>query len=177
VEEGLLFASFHRPETHAGYYFAYQREPVRMRGGRFTLPACDPEKAVRVSVVNFRKRLGAHVLLDGRRASEEVTVRLQPCGSARLRCVTAEGKPVPGHRLSLHLLLEDDGRGEDYYGFDKALERKVSSDAAGQLALPVLIPGARYRYWEQKDGRPVAREFTAEAGRELDLPDLTVRRP
>src|SRR6202022_81320 len=64
-----------------------------VRNGRFELHGCDPQETYPVLFLDARHRLGAAVKLSAKHAAgDPVTVRLTPCGSARLRFVDAQGQ-------------------------------------------------------------------------------------
>jgi hypothetical protein len=58
---------------------------------------------------------------------------------------------------------------------------EMASDAEGRLALPVLIPGATYRFLDFPAGREAAplvrKEFSVKPGETLDLGDILIERP
>src|SRR5205807_401518 len=68
--------------------------PLMVRDGRFELHGLDPEKSYPVYFVDAKNKLGATVELSGKQAGQEVTVRLSPCGSAGLRLLGGDGKPI-----------------------------------------------------------------------------------
>ena len=57
------------------------------------------------------------------------------------------------------------------------------SDAQGRLTLPVLIPGATYRFIDYtmavrgKTGPQLRKEFTVKPGETLDLGDIRIEKP
>ena len=57
------------------------------------------------------------------------------------------------------------------------------SDAQGRLTLPVLIPGATYRFVDSTvavrgvTGPKVRKEFTVKPGETLELGDLVIEKP
>jgi hypothetical protein len=117
-----------------------------------------------------------------------VTVRLEPCGSARARFVDAQGRPVAGHRPWLlvvltpgvHPTVEALEKGllyaEEEFADNLARPHSVEvrTDAEGRVTLPCLIPGATYRIME---GQGKSKDFTAEAGKTLDLGDVAADQP
>ena len=73
----------------------HSRSPVR--DGRFVLHGLDPNPAVEVPAffLDPERKLGATARFSGRsEADGAVTVRLEPCGTARARLVTSDGKPL-----------------------------------------------------------------------------------
>jgi hypothetical protein len=59
----------------------------------------------------------------------------------------------------------------------------LASDADGRLTLPVLIPGAMYRFIDYttvkrgETGPTIRKEFTVKPGETLDLGDVRVEKP
>jgi RNA polymerase sigma factor (sigma-70 family) len=196
VDRAVLLCAFHLRD-HGGVYWAQDKEPIPVRDGNFAIPGCDPKESFPVVVVNFEKKLGTMAKLSGKQAGEKVTLRLEPCGSAKTRCVNAEGKPVQGARADLLLMLGEEVRGMSYNellhqfytdrifarllgepsegSYNKLagpLYRNLGSDKEGRLTFPALVPGATYRYWDWTGKKPVKHDFTVKAGEVVQLPDL-----
>ena len=53
----------------------------------------------------------------------------------------------------------------------------LRTDAQGQLTFPSLIPGATYRVMAGERGWVMKKEFVAEAGKTVDLAEITIIRP
>jgi hypothetical protein len=115
VASAVLFVSSHKPRSEKTMH------PVLVRGGKFEVPGCDPEKTYQLmfleyprlppmlmmaeslhtfgqlwlaELVNGKDRRGASVkVLAKKVAGEPLVVRLAPCGSAKLRFTDADGKP------------------------------------------------------------------------------------
>jgi hypothetical protein len=178
--------------------------------GHFELPGCDPDRTYRVLVldgaVNVRPvgltggggssmgkvkpkpveepKAGAVVEISPAKArGGELTVRLQPCGSARVRLVDAAGKPsrvIPWVELEV---VPDRGKHEGEWailtprGMPVGGKDPLTPDAEGVVTVRGLIPGATYRL-RAHDGRtrgivPLGEAFTVEAGKTRRLPDAT----
>jgi hypothetical protein len=58
--------------------------------------------------------------------------------------------------------------------FDPKRYGVLRTDARGRVTFPTLIPDGVYHV---TTGEGVTKEFTAKAGRNLDLGDLTMKRP
>ena len=62
-------------------------------------------------------------------------------------------------------------------------ETELVSDAQGRLTLPVLIPGATYRFIDSTmavrgvTGPQLRKEFTVKPGETLDLGDILIEKP
>ena len=68
-----------------------------VKSGRFEIHGLDPDAEVPVYFLDPHHKLGATVNLSGKSAADgPVTVRLQPCGTAKARLVDASGKPLAG---------------------------------------------------------------------------------
>jgi len=174
----------------------------QLRDGRFVLHGLDPNTAVEVPAyfLEPERKLGATARFSGRSVADgPVTVRLEPCGTARARLVTSDGKPLdryPARGLASMVVtpgpLVQGVQAKDgplfaeeagvtqldpvNYGTD------FQSDAQGRLTFPALIPGATYRIEDFTPtfggGEPVIRkEFTAQPGEALDLGDILIARP
>jgi protocatechuate 3,4-dioxygenase beta subunit len=65
----------------------------QVRSGSFELAGCDPNKLRRVFFLDREKQWGATIVLDPKHTQPQPTVRLQPCGSATIRLLNAEGHP------------------------------------------------------------------------------------
>jgi RNA polymerase sigma factor (sigma-70 family) len=172
-----------------------------VRNGRFELHGLDPDNAVPVYLLDAKRKLGAVVNLPIKSgAGAPVPVRLEPCGAARARFVDPAGKPVTG-RLTRELTLtmvitpgpvsattlpaglvaaeQADVRAIDTVNYTAGL----ITDAEGRLTVPVLIPGATYRFVDYtmvvrgKTGPQARKEFTVEPGETLDLGDILIEKP
>lgn len=175
----------------------------KLRDGRFEVSGLAPDAEVPVYFLEPERKLGAVVTLSAKvAAGGPITVRLEPCGSARAWLVDPDGKPVtkpvPGLRTSMivtpgpafnndpnakaaSVLSADEGVLADMdpinYNADPA------PDPGGRITLPVLIPGATYRFIDYttfvrgQTGPEVRKEFTVQPGQKLDLGDIRIARP
>ncbi len=155
---------------------------IGVKDGRFEVPGCDPEKTLPYYFLDLKHQLGATAEISGKStAANPATVQLQKCGSARVRLVDREGKPLanhPAHEFPEHLILiitpgadwgSSKGTNADQemmWNLDKEHNGNLRTGPDGRVTFVNLIPGAPYRY------RGV--DFTAEAGKTIDLPDITV---
>jgi RNA polymerase sigma factor (sigma-70 family) len=211
IVAAVMFVSGHRPR------FEKTMGPDYARNGRFEIHGCDPEKTYRVVLLerwwvggamdteglgSFGEltlpellgtdiKLGAAVELSAKTAGEgPVVVRLAPCGSARLRFLDADGKPLANYTPWVQLAVTP---GPPFY---KALEKKTlaaeiitllghygggrpgerATDAQGRITLEGLIPGATYRLKKtgQYPRNDVLEDFTVEAGKTLEM-DVVVK--
>ena len=118
-------------------------------------------------------------------------VKLNRCGSARVRLVDAKGRPLAG-RVMQPILLTERSFAADKPPLERAADGHFSicfdprhyptdldpvSDGDGWLTLPALIPGARYvlEYTAVEGVLRHTPEFRVEPGEQLQLPDLAIR--
>jgi RNA polymerase sigma factor (sigma-70 family) len=166
-----------------------------LKDGRFELHGCDPEKSVPVYVLDPRTKHGAAVDLSANQAGKVVPVKLRPCGQAKLRLVDKAGKPIANMRVHVQLVLTPGGSGvEPIYkpgptadlcymanlDNESHSHDKLRSDAQGRLTLPALIPGATFKLIGSRPNEGIFnlnKEFTARAGKTLDLGDVVVKPP
>jgi hypothetical protein len=171
-----------------------------MLDGRFVLHGLDPATAAEVPVyfLDPERKLGAVVRFSGRSAADAaMTVRLEPCGSARARLVTTDGKPLeryaaaglvslvvtPGPPIRWSEAKDGPPFAEEAYVGELDTINYVNtlvSDAEGRLTFPALIPGATYRVEDVTagPGGPVVRkEFIVKSGEQIDLGDVLIAKP
>lgn len=172
----------------------------QVRDGRFELHGLDPDREERVYFLDSKRALGATTKLSGKsRDGGPVTVRLEPCGSARARLVDPAGKPVAGHRFwGLSLVVTPGLPGlsrtaaqagqlaadEDVVANIDRLHywSEPTSDAEGRVVFPALIPHAEYRLYDLTTsslptGTKLRKEFSVRPGEELDLGDILMEGP
>jgi hypothetical protein len=171
---------------HAFVHFVPGSVPrIQVRDGRFEVPGCDPEKSLPYYFLDAKHRLGATVEISGKSAAAgPVTVRLQECGSVRVRLKDAEGKPLVNHPADespdfMILLItpsadwgtmgKTNADMEMQVNLDSEHHGNLSTGPDGRVTFVNMIPGAPYRFR--------GHEFTAEPGKTIDLPDITVGGP
>jgi len=133
-------------------------------------------------LLGAHNKLGAAVEVSAKKASAEpVEVRLAPCGSAKVRFVGADGKPLPKHKPWLQLLVTPGPPSNQAIKEGKLSAEVVTlisqyadnnaphADADGVLKLEGLIPGATYRLKQASLEGEVLAEFTAEAAKTVEL--------
>jgi hypothetical protein len=171
-----------------------------VRNGRCELHGLAPDAEVPVHFLDPRRAIGATVVFSGNQpADRSLTVRLEPCCSARARLVDAAGKPLAQYRRP-HLVYlvvtpgafpsrskeAEQGRlwaDETYLGRIDPLHysEAIATDAQGQVTYPALIPGATYRVYDNTQlnagGRQLRREFVARGGEVIDLGDIVIAKP
>jgi RNA polymerase sigma factor (sigma-70 family) len=173
-----------------GYTHEYP-EPLRMTASEFTLNGLNWDSENVVYVYSSDKQLGARLRLTAEDAVRgPLNVKMQPCGTARVRLVDEKGKFMDGWKAELELVLSP---GESRFKFeankvagealpvgnlDLVRYGLLQPDAKGRFTLPSLIPGATYRVFVQaRQGYLLGtdRTFTVEPGQTLDLGDVTVK--
>ena len=177
---------------------------IPVRDGAFELHGLDPDQTATCVFLDAPRGLGVAEDFSGKSATAgPVTVRLQPCGSARIRLVAPDGHPIAGRELraslGLHLVVrpgrtrnDQTPQGRDELTADEDFVANIDrlhywngpkSDADGRIALPFLVPGAPYRLIDNEtigvvnQGSQVWRDFTVKPGETVDLGDVVIRKP
>jgi hypothetical protein len=167
---------------------------LECRDGELILPGCDPEKGGTVYLYDSGRALGTTVVFsNGQVTGPPLTVTLQPCGSAKVRYVDCQGKPItsrepwvlialtPGTVMAaLYTSGKDDRELEGdwmlWANFAPKRSNEWRADAAGIVTIPALIPGAPYviandTKYDLTTG--MARtEFRVKPGETLNLADI-----
>jgi hypothetical protein len=204
VPDALVFSRIILLTLPTGGWRAFYVTPnggrSHLRDGRFTLHGLDADVEVPVFFLEPGRKLGATVRFSGRSGSGgPITVRLEPCATARARLVDPEGKPVDRHRAaSLMTMIVTPGsmyrrkpaQDEPLFADEGALyeldpmnhANDVQSDAQGRITFPALISGATYRVTDRSafyagGEQEIRKEFVAKPGQELDLGDILIARP
>ncbi len=161
---------------------------IEVRDGRIDIPGCDPEKPSTFYFLDVKDQLGATVEVSGKLAAGgPITVRLQKCGSARVRYKDSDGKPIANHsadefpgmltliitpgpefggpenQKNIDLTTSDD---EYQVNLDRDRDKDLHTGPDGSVTIVSLVPGATYRFR--------SREFTTEPGKTMDLPDVII---
>ena len=169
------------------------------RDGRFELHGLDTDTEVPVYFLDPNRKLGATAHFSGKSTSGgPVTVRLEPCGTARARLVGPDGKPLGNFSQSwlISMVVTPDtvpgpnNRGESLLMADQDFLTRIdtinyrqdpATDAQGRIVFPALIPGATYRIVNRgprSEGGPrIFKDFTVKPGETLDLGDILIEKP
>jgi len=186
VAKAIAFGRTYVPYNGRGLIFTYSNaylSEIKVRDARFEIPGCDPEKPYAFYFFDREHQLGAMVELAAESArNKPMIVQLQNCGAARVRYKDPEGKPIAGHQPERGQLILIITPGTDSPVRDKTMAdmeyqvnldperlQKLHTDADGRVTMVSLIPGATYRFR--------GHAFTAEAGKIIDLPDVSIPRP
>jgi hypothetical protein len=169
--------------------------------GQFELHGVDPDAEVPVVFFEPARKLAAVVYLSGKSAATgPVTVRLEPCGTARGRLVDGNNRPVTAYTrpfiFSTMISARVDQANRDAAHANKLPEERdllvridpvnhpkpLVPDTEGRIVLPALIPGASYLIIdrtaaETPNGPPIRKEFTVKPGETLDLGDILIEKP
>ncbi len=181
-------------------WFAEARGSVH--DGRFALHGLDPEATVPVYFLDPHGKRGTTTHVSGKSSEKgPVTVRLETCGAAKVRLVDSMGRPVTHFRLRAYSIVMVVTPGaafapakrnpEQLFADEDILSRidpvnfgkPIESDAEGRIMLPVLIPGATYRFVDrtttiQGQAAPrLRKDFTVKPGETLDLGDILIEKP
>jgi hypothetical protein len=196
VREGRFALHGLDPDVETPVHFF---DPVRKLGATVNLSG----KAIALMMIADRTgqvATGATIAFPDRTTPRgPITIRLEPCGAAVARLVDPDGKPIAGplpRDLSLTMVATPGppySRAPDRSGVLFAEETdlnqvdtvnypsELASDAEGRLTLPVLIPGATYRFVDYSAGREaipqVRKEFTVKPDETTDLGDILIEKP
>jgi RNA polymerase sigma factor (sigma-70 family) len=178
-----------KPLTHVWLMARPQLSPggkeILGPDGRFELRGCDPKEAQSVFILDRKNKAGAARKISAKDAGKEpLTIKLAPCGSATMRFVNKEGKAVVGRKpMAFQLIIvpgSDPGpnsRGKGLTIADAIGVQAPSTDDQGCITFTDLIPGATYRILGAIGASyGTLRDFTAVAGKTLELPDLVLER-
>jgi RNA polymerase sigma factor (sigma-70 family) len=177
--------------AYLAYGFTMNPVPVvEVQGGEFVVPSCPLGQSVPVYFIDAKNNLAARVTLSGKTPGEDVVVRLQVCGTAKLRVVDEKGQPVKGMEIGVEFVVTPgiqfspaaDGKeviadAAAMRGVHREHYRDLRTDSDGRVVFPTLIPGAVYRIYGRPGGRYTAlnHDFTVEAGQTVELPELKVK--
>jgi hypothetical protein len=198
VSDASVITTLRAEATHPSWRGDYQ---VKVRDGHFELHGLDPEGSSRIHVLDAGHEWGASVDVSGRQAGEGLTIRLQPCGRARMRFVEPDGKPItrpqaailfefvatPGPSVYARRSKQEQAALSADADFLANVDRKhywedPLADAEGRFTMVSLIPGALYRISDfstvnSEKGAQVRKEFTVKPGETLELGDVLIEKP
>ena len=176
----------------------------KLSNGRFAIHGLAADAEVPVYFLEPERKLGAAVNLSVKSAAGgPVTVRLEPCGSARGSLVDSDGNPIarPVRERRITMVVTAGPAGNNFPNpndktslpsadeYDLTIidpinyEKEQAPDAAGRITLPVLIPGATYRFVDStmfvrgQTGPEIRKEFTVKPGQKVLLGDIRIAKP
>jgi hypothetical protein len=155
----------------------FSTHPVKVRGNHFELHGCNPEEKITVVFFDAVKSWGATATLSaGEAGGKPVRVTMAPCGSAQVRFLDKEGKPLADFYPGLFLVLapkEGETEAQTLQVVSPFRKLGPHTDGDGSCTFSTLIPGATYRFGYAE----IATTFTAEAGKAVKVPDVVVQHP
>jgi RNA polymerase sigma factor (sigma-70 family) len=158
-----------------------------VKDGRFDLPGCDPGQTVQAFFLDARNRLGAVALLSGKQAGKPVTVKLQRCGTLKVRFVDDRGKPFTDVYPGVGIVLTQGVPFHVAFNLDKGPfagvaypdRKNYRPDAEGRVTFPTIVPGATCWLSGNAPDRTFYdfhKEFKVASGKTVDLGDIIVKK-
>gem|GEM_PF-2145678 len=156
VPEGLAISRLH-VRVHSGWWRG--QSPDKIVNGRVEIGGLGDDEECPIYLLDPKRKLGAIATINAEKSTQKVT--LQPCGPAVRRYVDAEGNPLDGKGMPLHMVVTpgahrleikamDQGAVAADQDFVSNIDRLNHWDNLsgedGRLVLPALIPGATYLY-------------------------------
>lgn len=186
IEEALVISKLKIAPTSP----QWRGFPDEAKDGRFVLKGLRPGTEYPVYFLDAKRKLGATVTISSTTPNPRVVLR--PCGAATLRFVNPAGEPLPaGLSLGLHMVVtpgalkfdrEASQRGE--LAADEDFISNIDrvnygsgglTDEQAEVRYPVLIPGARYRFFNYVNGRPItSADFVAQSGVTHEIGEIEV---
>jgi hypothetical protein len=183
-----------RPAVDVGFFTRFDMTLIPADDGCFELKGLDPNKPTTVFFLDADHQLARIMEFSGRDFNRPVTVQLERCGSARARFIDAQGRPFGNLRfeasdrpmIHVEMIVADRSPGPGDAGSKLEIEKTLyvnldykhydplSTDPEGRVTYPSLIPGATYRIIAGEGSWVTKKQFVAEAGRTLELGDITV---
>ena len=165
VPHGVVFTATLQ-HTHRQQFSGGEQWWRPITDGRFTVEGCDPSAPTEIYFLDVEHQWGATVRFDPKtQAGRPLNVTLQPCGSARVRFLDPQKRPLTkqdteqaiddytalgvGFRASvLDVIALPSGLhfGIQAYQFDRERYYMLAPNADGIVVFPGLIPGAPYKW-------------------------------
>lgn len=174
-----------------GLHNGQQSQPIR--DGLLRIPGQDPNQPVTVYILDREHALGARAELRVKASGEPPVVRLEPCGSARVRFLNEHGEPVAGRpffadgvMMTLELIVEpgvprvppsNKLEASTVYAvnLDRPRHKALRTDDEGRVTFPALIPGATYRALAVEGRASGYVDFTVSAGQTTEVGDVIMK--
>ena len=168
--------------------------PDPLPDNHFEIRGVPPDGEFPVYILDPIRKQGKVLTCRGADAGKDLRVQLEPCGSATMRFVSPDGKPVAGHDPLLMVVFTPGISPIMYYHSMRteviADETSISNfdhlncwdrqcDETGHVQFPSLIPGMTYRLLgsDAQGNFAVEHEFVVKPGEHIDLPDITISDP
>jgi beta-lactamase regulating signal transducer with metallopeptidase domain len=198
VRDAMLFSRWYLGASRSGQDMTidFGEHLLPASGGRFALHGCDPDSSAPVFFLDAKRQQGAVVELSGKQAGQDLEVRLERCGSATVRLVDDQGKPLRAGRTAAHLeiVLTPGASFAEIFtrmakqdkqsplmadamhvgNLDRERYAGLTTDAEGRMVFPTLIPGATYRVIVHNQPVKTQIDFTVQPGEARDLGDLMI---
>jgi RNA polymerase sigma factor (sigma-70 family) len=175
--------------TYIPYGFQAGGALLGARDGRFGIPGLGPGQSVPVFFFDARNLQGTAVEIAAPPKGKRPLVRLAACGSATVRLVDPEGKPVEKVNMQLDLVVRPGAPRLE--SIRRRVPARIVVSAThifrlqprpagqrGTVRFSGLIPGATYLLRVQENNTLAEKtQFTVKAGQQIRLPDLVFPRP
>ncbi len=188
-------------QTHSQQYYGEEEWDRPIKDGRFAVEGCDPSAPIELYFFDPEHQWGTTVRFDPKvQAGKPLKVTLEPCGSARVRCLDPKNRPVTasdsamaiqsstalvlGFRASDPKTLAMAFPQNFYFGrpagtLDPKRYEKLAPNKDGAVVFPSLIPGAPYKWVTAHTngvfaGPPSGIAVIVKSGATADLGDVTV---
>jgi hypothetical protein len=199
VPRCVVFTATPRHAHHQQYYGGDEWNwPVQ--DGRWTIDGCDPSSPTELYFFDPEHQWGTTVKYDPKTQGDKpLKVTLEPCGSAKVKCLTPDKKPMTGEAgamaigFSTALVVGFQAtEAKEAMGFpqefhfgrhtlylDPTRYEKLVPDKDGVIVYPSLIPGAPYKWVTANVKNPISgpaksTALTVKPGETIDLGEATI---
>ena len=184
-----------QPDGYGGYTDIYQRGRPHWQvlSGNLIIQGVPPEGEFPIALLDPIAMQGKRLTVHGSDTEQPLHVELEKCGSATLRFVDAEGKPLAGFAPDFLIQFERESEAmlaaapadyvqpsnEQLRYFDSRNAASLVSDNDGRLNLSALIPGMIYkvRIGDPLNGASFATQICVKPGEHVDMPDIVIKKP
>ena len=186
IQDAWMISRVFLAPSPSAWLFWRAQHHGSVKSGRFEVHGLDPDAEVPVYFLDPHHKLGATADFSGKSAAGgPVTVRLQPCGTAKARLVDASGKPIAGYRgsglismvVTPALPLSPTRRRTLAVDRLDQLRRWPCVRRPGADRVPCPDPRSPTASISGKTGTPRYKEFTVKPGETVDLGDIVIEKP